>query len=230
MPVGFRVSAGNWKYAIGELLLIVVGILIALAASDWQDQRADRRTELSILGELHTALTADLGALEIRRAQFSYIEIRVESLISHLRSGAPYTESLDSDFGTVYGFSRTNLNTAAYQSLKSQGLGLISNDSLRSHVTGVYEQTYSIVEDVLVLEREIIFDVLRPFFLVHFRDLIFNVSATPIDYDAISSNTEFLNLVGYRLSVVQQTQIPILVSSISQIRELIDAIEIELSR
>ena len=59
MRVGQSVGSGGWKYAAGEFLLIVAGVLVALAASDWQNRRADRQTELNILGELHTALSSD---------------------------------------------------------------------------------------------------------------------------------------------------------------------------
>ena len=31
------VTAVNWRYAVGEVLLIVVGILIALAVADWNE-------------------------------------------------------------------------------------------------------------------------------------------------------------------------------------------------
>ncbi len=44
----------NWKYAIGEVVLIVVGILIALAAADWNDRRVLREEELALLEELRT--------------------------------------------------------------------------------------------------------------------------------------------------------------------------------
>ena len=50
----------DWRYAVGEVSLIVIGILIALAASEWQTARAERRTELALLGELRTGLAADL--------------------------------------------------------------------------------------------------------------------------------------------------------------------------
>ena len=77
-------------------------------------------------------------------------------------------------------------------------------------------------------ERSAVLDILGPYVLEHFRDLIFNLSATPIDYEAISVDTRFLNLLDYRLQVVRQNNIPIHEQSISQIRGLIETIEAEL--
>ncbi len=36
-----------FKYAIGEIVLVVIGILIALAISDWNDQRKNAKSELN---------------------------------------------------------------------------------------------------------------------------------------------------------------------------------------
>ena len=136
MRVGRWGGSSGWKYAAGEFLLIVAGVLVALSASDWQNRQADRRTELSILGELHTALSADLEFLENTLDQFRRIESRTEVVLTHMRSGASYSDSLDAYFGTVYGFLGGQLNKAGYESVKSQGLGLISDDGLRSHSDG----------------------------------------------------------------------------------------------
>jgi len=145
-----------------------------------------------------------------------------------MRSGAPYSDSLDAYFGTVYGFVGGEMNKAGYKSLNSQGLGLISDDGLRSHVARVYEQTYPRAEGSLELERSVVLDLLRPYFLAYFRDLRFGQSATPLDYDAVSADGEFLNHIDYRLQVVKQNNLPLLGTAKSEIRELIEAIAAEL--
>jgi len=223
-------SSVPWKYATSEVLLIVIGILIALAASDWQSRRAERRTEVTILREMNTALAADLEPLERGLDRFQQIAVRVEVLLSCLRTGAPYVDSLDAYFGTVYGFQHIELNTAGYESLKSQGLELISDDGLRSHIARVYEQTYPNAERAIASERAVVLDLLRPYFLVHFRDLRFNESATPLDYDEVSKDAEFLNLVDYRLQLVRQNHIPLLQHATSEMRDLIEATALELGR
>ena len=65
---------------------------------------------------------------------------------------------------------------------------------------------------------------------MYFRDLMFNQSATPLDYDAVSTDAEFLNLMDYRLQAVRQNHIPRFQQSTSEIRDLIEATALELGR
>jgi hypothetical protein len=219
-----------WLRVCAEGLVIVVSILLAFGLQAWWEGQTDRQTERTILMELHTALSADLELLDRRLDRLRQIESRVGSLLAHLESGVPYADSLDAYFGTVYGVTTTELNTAAYESLKSQGLGLLSDQALRSHIARVYEQTYRRVEWQGSLESDVVLGLLRPYFLVHFRDLRFSESATPLDYGALLSDVEFLNLVAYRLQTVRQSHIGTFEQAISDVRDLIEATEFALGR
>ncbi|GAA4963372.1 DUF6090 family protein [Algibacter aquimarinus] len=42
-----------FKYAIGEIILVVIGILIALQINNWNESRKDKKEEHSILQNLH---------------------------------------------------------------------------------------------------------------------------------------------------------------------------------
>ena len=214
-----------WLRVSGEALVIVASILLAFGLQAWWEGRTDRQTERTVLNELHTSLSADLELLELRLDRFRRIESRVASLLTHLESGAPYADSLDAYFGTAYSVLRTELNMGAYESLKSQGLGLLSDQSLRSHVARLYEQTYRRVEFQVDLETDVVLGLLRPYFLLHFRDLILATSATPLDYEALLDDVEFLNLVAYRLQTVRQVHISTFEEAVSDVRGLIAAIE-----
>lgn len=50
-------------YAFGEILLLVIGILIALQINDWYQQRLDRQTESEYLVSMHRDLTKDIREL-----------------------------------------------------------------------------------------------------------------------------------------------------------------------
>lgn len=218
----------NWRYALGEVVLIVVGVLIALAASGWYDERERSRTEVALLREIHSNLSADAELIESRLERFHRIDSHIGTLLSYLHSEAPYVDSLDTYFGTAYGYAPAELNTGAYESLKSQGLGLISNRVLRSHVTRVYEQTYRSIQASLEAERDIVLGLMRPYFLRNFENLVFSRSATPLDYDFVASDQRFINLLEYRRQVVQANHIAFLDSGIAEIRALIAALEQEL--
>ena len=52
------------KYAIGEIILVVIGILIALQINNWNEQRKDRIKEQVILKQLQEDYKANLVQLE----------------------------------------------------------------------------------------------------------------------------------------------------------------------
>ena len=51
------------KYAIGEILLVVIGILIALQINNWNESNKTRQIEVTYLGSLRTEFIANLNAL-----------------------------------------------------------------------------------------------------------------------------------------------------------------------
>ena len=51
-------------YAIGEIVLVVIGILIALSVSNWNKKRNDAESEEIILNDLSTELKNNITALE----------------------------------------------------------------------------------------------------------------------------------------------------------------------
>jgi hypothetical protein len=64
------------KYAIGEIVLVVVGILIALSINNWNEQRKSRITELTYLENIKADLLLNLSSLE------TFIKTRKESIKS----------------------------------------------------------------------------------------------------------------------------------------------------
>jgi hypothetical protein len=54
---------GYLKYALGEVVLVVVGILIALQINDWYQEQLDRRSELEYLVSMQRDVTEDTREL-----------------------------------------------------------------------------------------------------------------------------------------------------------------------
>jgi len=53
-----------FKYAIGEIILVVIGILIAISVSNWNKKRNDANSEQIILNDLNTELKNNITSLE----------------------------------------------------------------------------------------------------------------------------------------------------------------------
>ena len=74
----------NWKYALGEFVRIVAGILIALWLNEWSDHRRDRAAELQLLRRMRSALTEDLVDNRTGYDAFKQARLRILELQRHL--------------------------------------------------------------------------------------------------------------------------------------------------
>lgn len=54
-----------FKYAIVEIVLVVIGILIALQINNWNENRKDRFVEQKILQSLNNDLATDISNIRI---------------------------------------------------------------------------------------------------------------------------------------------------------------------
>jgi hypothetical protein len=122
------------RYAIGEIVLVVVGILIALQINTWNENRIDQQKERLILKELHKEFISNKTQLDtvlhINRRSFQsakYVrsklpidieKVNLDSLAFHLYfMGFTYT------FNPSKGVTNALMNSSTFN--------LISNDELR---------------------------------------------------------------------------------------------------
>jgi len=131
----------DWKYAIGETFLIVIGVTIALAASSWYDDRSDRRTEAEYIDRLRAALATDISRftefeniLEVKANTLKALQTKNVNIL--LSAGA-------NDFMSNLNYSEYKAlpesNIATFEELKSTGrLSLIRDASLRDAFAQYY--------------------------------------------------------------------------------------------
>lgn len=132
---------------------------------------------------------------------------------------------MDRLFGAVYGLRLTNLNTVAYETLKSVGLQSISNRELRAGIATAFDHYYQRLLEEHAIELQVNIEVLRPFYLRHFRDLRFWESAIPVDSGAIMDDAYYLNIVEYRLTTLRANQLdsyPLAAAHIRKVLALLD--------
>ena len=140
----FKSPKVNWKYILGEITLIFVGISLAIWFNNWNERMKLQRTEVRILKEVRTGLQADLKDLGTNLGGHQ-TALRAAEYIQDFYLGGP-AENADSL--NLYLFLLTMdatslINTAPYEYLKSKGISLITNDSLRRQITDLYEYQYA---------------------------------------------------------------------------------------
>lgn len=129
-------------YAIGEILLVVVGILIALQVNNWNERRKNRISEMQSLMIVKENLTQDLDDFE---KNIIHLGNRVQACVILLNSSMnniEYHDSLAYHLLYSYVFPHFTPNESGYELLKSKGIEIISNDSLKLAITNLYEYGY----------------------------------------------------------------------------------------
>jgi len=133
-------------YAIGEIFLVVLGILIALQINNWNEERKDRLKEQGILKDLEVEFKANMS--DLTRVTDQHIVIyselkKIQELTNMGRYEDPGLDSLMNS--TMKWFSFTDRPGASTNLISSGNLNLISNDTLRDLIT----QWSGIVHDVM---------------------------------------------------------------------------------
>lgn len=134
-------------YAVGEIILVVIGILIALQINNSNEYQKLRDREVILLTELRDNLVND--TLDLRyNIRNNNKRIRSnEVILQALTTSQAFHDSLTFHFGNLFGNFQFIENTSAWENLKSSGLDLISNDSLRNAISKLYSTHYQYLEN-----------------------------------------------------------------------------------
>ena len=129
------------KYAIGEIILVVIGILIALAVNNWNQQKKDRRLGKDLIGRIHADLVQDTLYFRQTIQQNKLLREDIKDLLSRLYQGVNSIEQVQ-EMSRVYDKALDQvflINDNTYKSMISSGtLGLIENQKLKEDIIDLY--------------------------------------------------------------------------------------------
>ncbi len=175
----------SWRAVLGELLLIFVGISLALFVENWSEERQERVKERVVLSQILTDIRATRlnvtrgGTLPNTGLPTGNLPGAEAGQAAHRRimqtlygSGSVDLDSIALDFDIVVNTgSPLFVQTAGYESLKSIGVDLLSNDSLRVNLTSFFDVTLPRIAKVETYFRESREQFLAPYVFEHFRAL-----------------------------------------------------------
>ena len=202
-------TANYLKYAIGEIVLVVIGILIALQINNWNENRKVRAKEVEILKDFEKGLQFDILQLDSVFLQYDRAKLAINNLLNHLEEDLPYSDSLDYDFfNTTLVFDSGGLTDGAYETLKSAGFDVITNKEIRDLIILVYDELNPWLDKWEQRYINFIFDAKRNIFNSRFRDSWNgdykdrDVIGTmkPLNYEALKQDNEFKYYLGTQLN------------------------------
>jgi hypothetical protein len=155
-------------YAIGEIVLVVIGILIALQINTWNQDNQRAKLEKRILIEIDNNLNEDLIDVQDETGSFETI-LRVDSvLIGHFRARRPFNDSIAAYLHIVAISPHFSPGQNGYKLLESKGIDLVSNDSLRMLISNLYERNYPYYLTYAAERFDMLQFQIHPFWADHF--------------------------------------------------------------
>ncbi|NVJ64377.1 MAG: hypothetical protein HWD84_09140 [Flavobacteriaceae bacterium] len=187
------------KYAIGEIVLVVFGILIALSINTWNDNRKEQNLSNIYLDRIEQDLHQLINRSESLSEQNRNILEAITTTQTYLERGTPLSnEELETVEYSLLWFPRTTYQLPqmlTYEEMKESGnINLIYQQELRTELAELYSyltQVESIyvklgqqVEDQFVIYNRYIRSTTDPSTL----DITFEY-----DFDKMSRDDEFIN-------------------------------------
>jgi len=130
------------RYAIGEIILVVIGILIALQLNTWNEGRKQKVLEIDLLKELKNGLITDLEDANYNLNAQKNTYSSQNLIINWLESDLIYNDTLSTHFSEISYGTYFASNEGPYQTLKQLGMRTIINDSLRNQISKLYDLKY----------------------------------------------------------------------------------------
>ena len=134
------------KYAIGEIILVVIGILIALQINNWNDKEKLKVEEVNVLKNFQQSLSPDIEFNNFRFDKYDLTKKSIAILLNHLEEDLPYQDSLKYHFGRITNTWTPKINTEVFEALKSKDLNLIANDELRDKLISYYSWSSTVLD------------------------------------------------------------------------------------
>ena len=146
-------TAKYFKYAIGEIVLVVIGILIAVQINNLNELRKQKLVEIDVLEGIRNDILKDTVDLNFNiRGYTRNIEsdsILLNHLINKNDLNKNVVDALKSNLESDW---LITLHDSHFQEAKLKGLSVISNLHLRESISRLYEYHY---KALIVLDNNV---------------------------------------------------------------------------
>lgn len=140
-------------YAIGEIVLVVIGILIALQINNWNEEKKDHTFEMRMLSEVKNALDNDIVYFKRMVRRYEKLDSSATRFIRLVHQKATFDDTLYRKGISRWYYLRTGnnyiYNRGPYEAIKSSGLDRISSDSLRNRLVNFYDFQFPKNEELM---------------------------------------------------------------------------------
>ncbi|SDQ73960.1 DUF6090 family protein [Flagellimonas zhangzhouensis] len=178
-------------YAIGEIILVVIGILLALQINNWNENNKQQREVENALVEIKNDLLLDQKVLHdaLNRKNEEYH--KQQTVIDILDHKKAMVEDFDKLLGYLMLKHNVEFTKNGFDLLKDMGIGKIKDDGFRSKLTSYYDLSLPRIQAEIDDDTNEFQSIWLPYVREHFSDWLFEAYGTPKDMDSFL-NDEFI--------------------------------------
>jgi len=179
-------------YAIGEIILVVIGILIALQINNWNESKKTKQFEYKILNDIQTSMEGNFFQLNMCLEANENSIKSANIIIKIIKENLMYHDSLDLHFSRSLEWCTPSFQNAGYESLKSYGRNLITNDTIRESL-GIYDMGWM---EILGQRQEYYFyNTASPILTELFDKVAMRTKMTPFDFEQLKNSKNYLSIL-----------------------------------
>lgn len=232
-----RMKNRTWTKYLLEIVVIVIGILIALGMDNLNDSRKQRILETELLNEVLVSVKRDSADIEHCLRIHRIVLHSQQMIVDWLSSEAPYSDSLCRHFAAVQRKAVFVANENPYETIKSLGIRIISSKEVRDGISLVYDTQYEYYQRMEIAYRQLVMHMVNNVFPKYFDHTeIVNIDdpdligcITPIDVNKIRSENELKHHLKTIRSYNEFLVHAPMSEALNAVKELITLLEAELA-
>lgn len=180
--------------------MVSIGIFIALQANNWNEQRKAKIQELELLKSLKIELERDLTDIDHNVKGQKEVAYSGNLLLEAMENKVSYSDSIANHFARVMLPTSFLYTTSTFETIKSNGVDLVSNPAVRNKMIEVFDTQYK-----FFLQNESSFHdfgehVNKTIFSGHFEESYsYDLSSAdykgklvPLNFEKLRQDVEFL--------------------------------------
>jgi hypothetical protein len=191
-------------YAVGEILLVVIGILIALQVDNWNGKRKLRAVQQELLEDLRDDLIESREELEKGLALNKFTVSQYRIIMDAIVNDDPGSAKIDSAATYLPNWHSPFFTSTTYESLKSNESNIIENDQLRKQISNLYDQHFVFLQEDYdknewSIQNTIKIQIINRYLWFKDENLVtlqmIKPGVNPVDFERMKSDPEFIHLV-----------------------------------
>lgn len=126
----------NWRYAVGEFLLVIAGILVALGIDAYVASQGEERTAERYVDQLATEMMRDSVYFRDRREQLEGMRVAATVVLAAVQTGQTTSEDLAAQLMSAVRGEQVPRDPVVWEEIRASGNLTLIDEAIRTRLVG----------------------------------------------------------------------------------------------